>query len=107
LLNTIDYKVVKYSDATDSKPPASGDSGYQFEITLNEGEPLWSPPFTIKLYAGTGNPKTGMSHLPQWLYRYGKTYNDAITLKCNTVSHEFDGGRLKTVLKCTIGMFAT
>lgn len=99
------YKIVEYSDANDGPAPPAGDAGYEFEITLNEGDPEISPPANVRLYAGTGNPKTGMSHLPQWLYRYGKTFNDAVILKLNTVEHSFNGGRLKTVLKCTVGMF--
>lgn len=82
--------------------PPHADSGFEFDITLNEGDPSLKPPRKIRLYAGTTNTRVSTSKLPNWIFRHSPNKKSPAFLNLNQSELHYSDGRLKQRLSCTM-----
>lgn len=89
------------NNSSDTAPPHA-DSGFEFNITLNEGDPTLKPPRNMYLFAGTTNPRVDTSHLPNWIFRHSPGGRPPALLKLNETELTYKDGRLEQKLTCTM-----
>lgn len=82
--------------------PQHASSGFEFDISLNEGDPTLKPPRAMYLYAGTNNPRVDTSHLPNWIFRHSPGGQPPALLKLNETELTYSEGRIQQKLTCTI-----
>jgi hypothetical protein len=99
------YRVVPYNDSAhqdvETGPNASG---YQIEVTLNEGDPDVKPPVKAMLYAGSLKYRADSSNLPAWLFKYSTTKRSPAKLNINETELTYNHGMLKSKFICSMGM---
>ena len=97
------YTVVPFGDnAHNPITTGGGDTGFEIDVELKEGNPDVKPPFRAKLYYGSYMYNADSSFLPRWLANTNKAQRDCINLFVNTTELSLDNGMLQSKFNCSI-----